>query len=97
MKKILNLLLEGIFSFFTTKDLKRKQLELVYLLKLREENFKSLLKHEIKTPVLAQMRAIEFLLGGNIGNLNYEQRELLEMTLNSCKHSYKIIMSQLYP
>ena len=66
------------------------------LIKNQTEKYKSVLTHDIKTPVLAQIRAIELLLKGNLGTLNKEQEEILKLTLNSCKHSYKIIRAQLY-
>lgn len=75
---------------------KKEHLILSENLKEQKEIYQSVLRHDIKTPVLAQMRAIELLLRGNFGKLNQKQREMLILTLNSCKHSYKIIRAQLY-
>lgn len=75
---------------------KKEHLILSEHLKEQKEIYQSVLRHDIKTPVLAQMRAIELLLRGNFGKLNQKQREMLILTLNSCKHSYKIIRAQLY-
>lgn len=77
-----------------------QQKEKVLLSKLiskQTENYNSILRHEIKTPILAQIRALELLLKGTFGKLNNEQKEMIELTLTSCKHSYKVIRGQLYP
>jgi hypothetical protein len=85
-----------ILSFLLVKQ-QKEQRALSCLIIAQTENYKSILRHHIKTPVLAQIRALELLLKGNFGKLNKEQAEMLELTLNSCKHSYKIIHGQLYP
>lgn len=74
---------------------KKELHNLTSIIKGQSENYKSTLTHQIKTPVIAQIRAIELLLRGNFGSLSKEQEEMLKLTLNSCKHSYKIILTQL--
>ena len=76
---------------------KREHHLLSSLIKEQTESYKAVLRHDIKTPVLAQIRAIELLLKGNFGKLNRRQKEMLKLTLQSCKHSYRIIHGQLYP
>lgn len=71
----------------------------IYLLKhnLKQELDKQLdkyisaLKHDIKTPALAQMRALEHLLSEAQGKLEPKQKTLLLMTLESCREQYDII------
>ena len=58
---------------------------------LSENNFVEILKHELKTPILAQIRILELLLSGYFGKLKFEQSEILKTTLNSCEYVYKII------
>ena len=93
--KFLMLTIIAILSFLLVK-LQKEQRALSCLISTQTENYNSVLKHHIKTPVLAQMRALELLLKGNYGKLNKRQTEMIELTLNSCKHSYKIIHGQLY-
>lgn len=71
----------------------------VYLLKhkLKQEldsqleKYISVLNHDIKTPALAQIRALEHLLADSNGKLEPNQRNLLQMTLESCHEQYDII------
>lgn len=71
----------------------------IYLLKhdLRQEleeqldKYISALNHDIKTPALAQMRALEHLLSDKHGNLDTAQKDLLILTLESCQEQYDII------
>lgn len=55
------------------------------------EKYISVLNHDIKTPALAQMRALEYLLAENQEGLSENQRDLLNMTLESCQEQYDII------
>lgn len=71
----------------------------VYLLKhnLKQEldrqldKYISALNHDIKTPALAQIRALEHLLSESHGKLEPDQKDLLLMTLESCHEQYDII------
>lgn len=55
------------------------------------EKYVYILKHEIKNPVLAQIHALEYLLRLNNINLRDEQKELLELTLESCHRQCEIL------
>lgn len=59
------------------------------------ETYIATLSHDLKTPTIAQIRAIELLLSGQMGNLNSEQTEILNLTLDSCKHMYDMIYTLL--
>lgn len=71
----------------------------VYLLKynLKQEldrqldKYISALNHDIKTPTLAQIRALEHLLSESKSKLEPDQKDLLLMTLDSCHEQYDII------
>lgn len=56
-----------------------------------KNDFIEIVKHELKTPVLAQIRILELLLSGHFGKLKFEQSEILKTTLKSCEYMYKII------
>lgn len=59
------------------------------------ETYIATLSHDLKTPTIAQIRALELLLSGKMGNLNSEQTEILKLTLDSCKHMYDMIYTLL--
>lgn len=61
-----------------------------------KKDFIETIKHELKTPVLAQIRVLELLLSGHFGKLKFEQSEILKSTLNSCEYMYKIISDIIY-
>lgn len=47
--------------------------------------------HDLKTPVTAQISAIELLLNNTLGSLNNDQREILEQIKQSCEYSRNLI------
>lgn len=55
------------------------------------DKYISVLNHDIKTPALAQMRALEYLLADRKEELSPNQRDILNMTLESCQEQYDII------
>lgn len=55
-------------------------------LQKQRETFVASLGHDLKNPTIAQIRGLELLLKGDFGEINHEQRELLEMVLESCKY-----------
>ena len=55
------------------------------------EKYIYILKHEIKNPVLAQIQALEYLASLNNMNLRDEQKELLDLTLESCHKQCEIL------
>lgn len=55
-------------------------------LQAQREIFITTLSHDLKNPVLAQIKSLELLLKGSFGEINEEQRNLLEILLESCKY-----------
>lgn len=55
-------------------------------LETQRETFVASLSHDLKNPTMAQIRAIELLLKGSFGEILPEQREIIEMVLDSCKY-----------
>ena len=51
----------------------------------QKDNFIATLTHDLKTPVRADILALELLLNGKFGDLNQKQKEILEEMLNSNK------------
>lgn len=59
------------------------------------ETYIATLSHDLKTPAIAQVRALELLLSGQLGDLNDEQREMLNLTLDSCNYMYDMVYTLL--
>ena len=66
-------------SDFESIDSERK-------LQTQRETFVASLGHDLKNPTIAQIRSLELLLKGSFGELSNEQKELLEMVLDSCRY-----------
>lgn len=54
------------------------------------------LTHDLKTPAVAQIRAIELLLKGNFGEITDTQRSFLNEILNSCHNMLDMLMNMLW-
>lgn len=61
----------------------------------QKERFAAILNHDLKTPVIAQMRSIDMVINGSFGSINPEQQEILELTKNSCQDIYNMINALL--
>lgn len=61
----------------------------------QRETYMSTLSHDLKVPTLAQIRALELLLTENMGSINEEQREILDLTLDSCRCMYDMLSTIL--
>ncbi|MBE7703992.1 MAG: PAS domain-containing sensor histidine kinase [Cyanobacteria bacterium SIG28] len=55
-------------------------------LQIQREAFVATLGHDLKNPTIAQIRGLELLLKGDFGHLTEEQKELLEMIIDSCRY-----------
>lgn len=60
-------------------------------LKIQKKRFMATLNHDLKTPVIAQIRSLEMILKGTFGEVNSSQREILELTINSCDNIYNMV------
>jgi CheY-like chemotaxis protein len=63
----------------------RKQIE------AQKETFVATLTHDLKTPVRAQIRALEMMIAGKFGELQSEQAQILNETLNSNKYMFGML------
>ena len=61
----------------------------------QRETYISTLSHDLKTPTIAQIRALELLVSENLGSINNDQRELLKLTLDSCYCMYDMLSTIL--
>ncbi len=62
----------------------------------QKERFIATLSHDLKTPVIAQIRSLEMLIGGMFGDVTREQYEMLKMTLESCQNMYDMVSTVLF-
>ena len=53
-------------------------------------------KHDFAIPIVAQIRALELLSDEKLGVLNIEQKEIVNLTLNSCRLLKSMISDILY-
>ncbi len=61
----------------------------------QRETYIATLSHDLKTPAIAQVRALELLLSGQLGEFNEEQKEILKLTLDSCNYMYEMVYTLL--
>jgi len=64
-------------------------------LQTQRETFVASVGHDLKNPTLAQIRVLELLLKGDFGLVNPDQKELLEMLLESCRYMNGMLSSLL--
>ncbi len=64
-------------------------------LETQRETFVASVSHDLKNPTIAQIRALELFLKGSFGQIKPEQREILEMVLDSCKYMNAMLCSLL--
>lgn len=64
-------------------------------LQAQRETFVASIGHDLKNPTIAQIRSLELLLNGCFGEISSEQRELLEMVLDSCRYMNGMLSSLL--
>lgn len=80
--------LTGVLTIANNIDLEKS-------LEAQKETFVATLGHDLKNPTIAQIRSVELLLKGDFGTLTDEQKEILEMVLESCKYMNGMLASLL--
>ena len=61
----------------------------------QRETYVATLTHDLKTPTIAQIKALDLLLNDHMGPLNNEQKELLLLTKDSCNFMYDMLSTLL--
>jgi K+-sensing histidine kinase KdpD len=59
--------------------------------KVKQDEFLAKIIHDLKTPAIAQINALESFLDTSSDKINSEEKELIELTLNSCNYMQKLI------
>lgn len=57
----------------------------------QKETFVATLTHDLKTPIRAEIRALELLLNGNFGEMKTDQAKLVEDILGSSKYMFNMV------
>lgn len=78
----------AVTTFLRNIDAEKKMTE-------ERETYIATLSHDLKTPTIAQVRALELLLSGQLGELNSDQKEMLKLTLDSCNYMYDMVYTLL--
>lgn len=65
------------------------------MLQQQREDFVATLTHDLKTPVSAANRAVQFLLDGDFGPIADQQKEILQTVLQSNKALYTLVQTLL--
>lgn len=86
--KDLNGEISGIITLANNIDAEKQ-------LQAQRETFVASLGHDLKNPTIAQIRSLELLLRGCFGEINQNQKELLEMILDSCRYMNGMLSSLL--
>ncbi len=61
----------------------------------QRDTFVASLGHDLKNPTIAQIRILELFLKGKFGLVNNNQRQIIEMLLDSCKYMNAMLGSLL--
>lgn len=64
-------------------------------LQKQRETFVASIGHDLKNPTLAQIRGLELFLKGDFGSISEEQRDIIEMILDSCRYMNGMLSSLL--
>ncbi len=77
-----------IYIFSKNVDIEKK-------MKIQRETYIATLSHDLKTPAIAQIRALKLVLDGQFGDLSLGQKDMLQLTLDSCNYMYDMIYTLL--
>lgn len=92
LKMLVNIILVGfliIFIFFLREIYKKKK-------RKTNNNIIATITHDLKTPAIAQIRALELLLKGNFGEVNDSQKCFIKDILNSCNSMLAMLVNLLW-
>lgn len=60
------------------------------------KNIIATITHDLKTPAMAQIKALELLLKGSFGEINESQRSFIKDILNSCNNMLDMLVNMLW-
>lgn len=89
------LAVEQLCYYFMIQNKFKMNIDAEKRLQEQRETYIATLSHDLKTPAIAQVRALELLLSGQLGEFNDEQQEILKLTLESCNYMYNMVYTIL--
>ncbi len=93
---MLLILICAIINCYTAKFIIRiKNNELNIISYKQRESYISTLTHDLKIPTLAQINALKLLSNDKIGRTNKKQKEIVDLTLESCNQMYEMLSTIL--
>lgn len=73
-----------------------KNIDEIKNIQKQRDNYIATLSHDLKTPILAQIRTLELFLKGNLKNFSEEQIELLKLMLDSNNYMYSMVENLVF-
>lgn len=61
----------------------------------QRETYVATLTHDLKTPTIAQIKALDLLLSNTMGELNKDQRDMMVMIKESCSYMHEMLTNLL--
>ena len=72
-----------------------RDIELAKKAQDQRETYVATLTHDLKTPTIAQIKALDLLLSNTMGELNKEQKEMLILIKESCSYMHEMLSNLL--
>ena len=72
-----------------------RDIELAKKAQDQRETYVATLTHDLKTPTIAQIKALDLLLANTMGELNKEQKEMLILIKESCTYMHEMLSNLL--
>ena len=85
-----------LISYFSFLFLFIKRIIKIEPVKRQNNNIIATITHDLKTPAIAHINAIELLLKGNLGEVNDRQRSYLKDILHSCQNMLDMLVNMLW-
>lgn len=87
---------EELFTMVNNIAEQIEKIESDSVCEVNNQNIIATLTHDLKTPAVAQIRAIELILKGNLGEINETQRSFLTDILSSCNNMLDMLVNMLW-
>ena len=72
-----------------------RDIELARKAQEQRETYVATLTHDLKTPTIAQIKALDLLLSGVMGEFNKDQKEMMLLVKDSCKYMHEMLSNLL--
>ena len=72
-----------------------RDIELARKAQDQRETYVATLTHDLKTPTIAQIKALDLLLSNTMGELNKDQKDMMIMIKDSCTYMHEMLSNLL--